>query len=93
MNMSSDYQTLTASEARANLYNLIKSAATGLKAYEITLRGTSPVILVNKAELEAWQETLDILSNKNEITSIRKARKQKKVIPHQKMLKSIGFSK
>ncbi len=92
MNISSDYQTLTASQARANLYNLIKSAATGLKTYEITLQGASPVILVNKAELEAWQETLDILSNKGEIATIRKARKQKKVIPHQKMLKAVGLS-
>ncbi|MCJ7739731.1 type II toxin-antitoxin system Phd/YefM family antitoxin [Candidatus Microgenomates bacterium] len=92
MNISSDYQTLTASQARANLYNLIKSASTGLKAYEITLQGANPVILVNKAELEAWQETLDILSNKGEIASIRKARKQKKAIPHQKMLKAVGLS-
>ena len=79
----------TASQAREKLYTLIKSASKSLRAYEIRLRGNEPVILVNKGELESWLETLDILSNPQEITSIRKARKQKRSLSHQDMLKAI----
>lgn len=91
MNIASDFKTYTASEAREKLYTLIKTAGLGIQAFEITLRGSEPVVLMNKAELEAWQETLDILSNKKEIISLRKARKQKKTIPHDKMLRAIGI--
>ncbi|OGG03852.1 hypothetical protein A2W14_04905 [Candidatus Gottesmanbacteria bacterium RBG_16_37_8] len=81
----------TASEARKNLYNLIRSAAKGLKTYEIKLRDSDPVVLVNKAELEAWQETLDILSNPAEIKVIRQAKKEKKTISHKELLKSLNL--
>jgi prevent-host-death family protein len=91
MKITSDIKTYTASEAREKLYKLIKAAGTGLASFEITLRGNEPVILINKAELESWQETLDILSNKKEIASIRKAIKQKRVFPHDKVLTSIGL--
>lgn len=87
-----DTTIYTASEARKNLYNLIRSAAKGLKSYEIRLRDSDPVILVNKAEIEAWQETLDILSNPFEIKAIRRAKKEKKTISHQELLKSLKLS-
>ena len=79
--------TLTASEARDKLYFLIKSAAKGLLSYEIKLRGTEPVVLISKNEIESWLETLDILSNPKEAKAIDKARKSKKFISHQQVLK------
>lgn len=86
--------TYTASEARKNLYNLIESASRGFKTYEITLRGAEDsVVLINKSELEAWQETLDILSSKDEIKVIREARKEKKTVSHQNLLKALGLTK
>lgn len=82
----------TASQARKNLYQLIKSASKGLTAYEISLRGCAdPVVLVNKAELESWQETLDVLGSPKEIKAIRKARKQKQLLSHQELLRSLGL--
>lgn len=84
--------TYTASEARKKLYSLIKKASKGLRAYEIKLRGAEPVILINKNELESWQETLDILSNPEEVKAIRAAKKQKKTITHNQLLKEIGLS-
>ena len=84
--------TYTASEARKKLYSLIRSAAKGLKAYEIKLRGSDPVVLINKEELESWQETLDILSNPEEVKAIEKGRKEKKTISHNKLLKEIGLA-
>ena len=80
----------TASEARKNFYSLIKSASEGLKAFEINLRGSDPVILMSKDELESWQETLDILSNPEEVRAIEKARKEKKLISYEKVLKELG---
>lgn len=86
--------TTTASEARKNLYNLIKEASKGLKNYEITLRGIdNPVVLISKAELESWQETFDILNNPSEIEAVRKGRKEKKLISHNNLLKEISLSK
>lgn len=89
MNLTSTSKIYTASEAREKLYTLIKATGSGFKTFEITLRGSEPVMLINKSELEAWQETLDILSNKREINAVRKARKQKKILTHRQMKKAI----
>lgn len=83
--------TYTASEAREKLYALIKSASQGLRVFEIKLRGKDPVLLINKAELESWLETLDILSNPEEAKAVRKAKKEKKTISHQDLLKEFGL--
>ena len=85
-------QNYTASDARDNLYTLIRNASSGLTNYEITLRGNDPVMLINKAEFESWQETLDILSNKPEITAIRQARKETKNLSHRQVLTSLGLA-
>ncbi|OGD62017.1 hypothetical protein A2160_00430 [Candidatus Beckwithbacteria bacterium RBG_13_42_9] len=90
--MNLNVTTYTASEARDKLYGLIKSASKGLRSYEIKLRGSDPVLLINKTELESWLETLDILSNPQEIKSIRKAKKEKKTFSHQQMMKSLGLT-
>ena len=79
--------SLTASEARANLYKLIKKASQGLRAFEIKLRGAEPVVLVSKKELENWLETLDILSSTEEVEAIREAKKTRKTRSHGEMLK------
>ena len=84
-----DFSPITASDARTNLYDLIKSAGHGLRGYEISLRGSKPVVLMSKEEFESWQETLDILQNKDEAATIRKARREKKTISHTTMLRKL----
>lgn len=91
MDILSNLKTYSASEARENLYALIKSAAKGTRAYEIKLRGSDPVIVLSKAELDSWQETLDILSSPDEVAAIRRARKQTKTISHEQLLKKLGL--
>jgi prevent-host-death family protein len=81
----------TASEARKNLYSLIKSASEGLKTFEINLRGSDPVILMSKEEVESWQETLDIMSNPEEAKALNKALKEKSTISHEQVLKKFGL--
>lgn len=84
---------ITTSEARKNLYDLIREVSKGLKTYEIRLRGSEDnVILISKAELESWQETLDILNSIEEMKAINIARKEKKTISHTDLLKSIGLA-
>lgn len=86
--------SLTVSEARENLYDLVRAVSRGLKTYEITIRGEDDsVVLINKSELEAWQETLDILSSRGEISAVRQARKERKTISHQNLLKELGLTK
>lgn len=84
--------TLTASEAREDLYALIKTVSNGLRSYEINLRGANPVVLISKSEIESWLETLDVLSSPEEVRTINAARKQKKLISHINILKSLDLS-
>jgi PHD/YefM family antitoxin component YafN of YafNO toxin-antitoxin module len=82
---------LTASEARDDLYSLIKTVSEGLRSYEIKLRGSDPVMLISKSELESWLETLDILSSPEEVKTVRSAKKEKKLISQADVLKRLGL--
>jgi len=82
---------LTASEAREDLYSLIKKTSAGLRSYEIKLRGADPVMLISKSELESWLETLDILSSPEEVKAVRAAKKEKKLISQSDVLKKLGL--
>lgn len=83
--------TYSASEARANFYNILKDVSSGLVTYEITHRGEQPVVMISKDEFESWQETLDIISQPTELTAIRKAKKEKKLVSHKEVLKELGL--
>lgn len=75
---------LTASDARKNFYQLIRSAAQGLKEHIITLQGEKPVVLISLEELESIKETAEILAIPKARESIEqgvKELKQGKVIP------------
>lgn len=90
--MNPSQTTFTASEARENLYDLVRAAGKGLRTYEITLRGANPVILMSKEEREGWLETLDVMSNPEEVRAIRIGRKQKRSIPLVKIFKDLRLS-
>lgn len=81
----------TASDARQNFYSLIKKASKGLTAIEINLRNSEPVVMINKAEMESWLETLDIMSSPEEMEAIRKSAKSKKSISLDKIQKKLGI--
>lgn len=65
--------TINASDARADFYNLVKAAASGKKTFEITLRDSSPAVLISRDELESFLETLDVMSNPAEVRAIRES--------------------
>jgi prevent-host-death family protein len=83
--------TLTASDARENLYQLIKKASKGLQAFEIKLRGSEPVVLLSKSELESWEETLDIMSSPAEVKAFRTARKETKLYSESDIKRMLGL--
>ena len=83
--------TYTASEARKNFYSLVKKASKGLSSYEINLRDASPVVLIGKAELESWLETLDIIASKDEVEAIKKGLASKKITSHKDLLSELGL--
>lgn len=86
-----DTTTYSASVARQNLYSLIKIASVGLKAVEINLRGSNPVLMINKAEVESWLETLDLLSSHEELKVVRAGMKDKNLISHENLKKKLGI--
>ena len=83
--------THTASEARKNLFDLIKSAGTGAVAHQINLRDGKSVILISREELDGWLETLDIMSNPEEVKAIRSFKPNEKRTTHEEMLKKYGL--
>jgi prevent-host-death family protein len=83
--------TLTASDARENLYQLIKKASKGLQTFEIKLRGSEPVVLLSKSELESWEETLDIMSSPAEVEAYRNARKETKLYTESEIKRMLGL--
>lgn len=83
--------TISASDARADLYNLIRSAGKGAKAYEIVLRGAEPAILMSKDELESWMETLDVMSSPAEVEAIREGREEHGGIELDELMKKLDY--
>ena len=64
---------ISASKARNNLYKILNEVKNGLKSYTITLRGEAQAVVINPEELEALEETLDILSDNKLIAKILKS--------------------
>jgi PHD/YefM family antitoxin component YafN of YafNO toxin-antitoxin module len=81
--------TITASEARDDLYNIIRKASRGLRSFEIKLRGVEPVVLIIKEELEGWLETLDIMASPEEVEAIAEGRKEKTARPLETIIKEL----
>jgi len=80
-----------ASDARQNLYTLIKTVANGLEPIEINLRNTQPVIMMSKADYDGWLETLDIMMSPSEIKTIRAGQKNKKLYTPDQMKKILSI--
>jgi len=88
--------TISASKARDNLYKILDEVKNGLKSYTITLRGEAQAVVINPEELEAWEETLDILSDNKLVAQILKSQKEIKMgkyINEDDIIKELDISK
>jgi len=88
--------TISASKARDNLYKILDEVKNGLKSYTITLRGEAQAVIINPEELEAWEETLDILSDNKLIAQILKSQEEIKkgeYLNEHDIIKELNISK
>jgi antitoxin YefM len=66
-------QTLPVTEARAKLPQLVKAADERFDRTVITSNGKPTAVIMSYEEYEAWEETLDILSDPEAMRAIREA--------------------
>lgn len=88
--------TISASKARDNLYKILDEVKNGLKSYTITLRGEAQAVVINPEELEAWEETLDILGDNKLIAQILKSQEEIKkgeYLSEDNVIKELNISK
>ena len=64
--------TIPSTEARAKFRELLEEVDEGKSRIIITKKGRAKAALISIDELEGWEETLDILANREEVESIRK---------------------
>lgn len=65
--------TISATKARANLYDLIDEVSASGKRVGITKKGETKVVLMSVEELESWEETNEILSDKKLMKDLKEA--------------------
>lgn len=69
--------TISATQARASLYDLLEDVSKKKKRIGITNKGKTKAVLINADELESLEETLDILSsNPNILKELKKAEEE-----------------
>lgn len=66
-------QTMTVTDAKARLSELVAAVATTQEHVEITRNGEPAAVLVSYAELAAMQETIAILSDPGAVDDLRQA--------------------
>ena len=67
--------TVSATDARARLYDLLEEVEKLSKRVNITRHGKTKAVLVNADELESLEETLEVLRDKDAMASIERSKK------------------
>ncbi len=65
--------TVSATTARTHLYDLIDEVASSGKRVGITKKGETKVVLMSLEELESWDETNKIISDKKLMKDLKEA--------------------
>lgn len=64
--------TVSATQARSNLYDLINEVATSGKRVGITNKGETKAVLISPEELASWEATVEVMSDKDLVKGIKK---------------------
>lgn len=75
---------LTPSQARADLYNIINQASSGITEFLIQPKTGKTAVLLSQDELDSWRETAEVLMTPGAQESIRAGKKDVslgKVVP------------
>lgn len=86
-------KNITATEAKKRFLELLREADESFERYCISRNGQPKAVLLSIDDYEGWIETLEILSSKDALPEIKKARKELeggKGIPFEKILERIG---
>lgn len=67
-------RTVTASEAKARFYELLKGVSEREDEFVVTKNGKPAAVILNCREFESLMETLDLLSDPKAVKRIREAR-------------------
>ncbi len=68
--------TIALSDLRMELPSIVKKIAEGFDRLIITVSGKPKAVLMNIEEMEAWEETMDILSEPGALRDIKAASKE-----------------
>ncbi len=85
---------IPANEARTNFYQILEEVGDNLRQFTVTLHGRQRAVIMSSEEYEGWLETLDIMSDKKLVASIKRGvteLKSGKGIPASKANKMIGW--
>lgn len=66
--------TLPANVARTNFYQILDEVGNNLRRFIITHRGKAKAVVMPIEDVEAWEETLEILSDKKLMKDIKKSK-------------------
>lgn len=80
--------TVSATNARAKLYDLLEEVEKLSKRITITKQGKAKAVLLNPDELEGLEETIEVLKDKRALASIKKSMeeiKAGKLIPFEQI--------
>ena len=69
--MSSLPTVIPASLARSNFYDLLDEVSKTPKRFVITRRGRAQAVVLSPEEVESWEETLEVMSDKKLMEDIR----------------------
>lgn len=84
--------TLPANVARTNFYQMLDEVEKHLRRFVITHRGKTRAVVMAADEVDGWEETMEILSNKKLMRDLRQAEKDRKagrVYPLKQVIKEL----
>ena len=88
--------TLSVSDARANLYDMMDEVQKYHRRFIITHHGKPQAVLISIEDLESLEETIEILSNKKLMADIHQSEKgirTGKYYTLEEVMKEIGLKK
>lgn len=86
---------LQANEARQNFYQILKEVGSKLRRFTITHRDGTKAVIMPLEDVEAWEETIEILSDKELMKDLREADEDVKagrVYSLEKVKKELGIN-
>lgn len=85
-------KSIKATDAKKHLLEIIRDADESFERYCITRNGEPKAVIMSVDDYEGWLETLEIMSSKEAVREIRKARKELDAgrgIPFEKILEKL----